>query len=501
MVGALGFEPRSAGASSGNWSPLGCLATPRPLRIPYFPHLYYHYPMSGVEAEISGAGYGVKAILHDVRLSAKAGEILAVVGRSGVGKTTLMLSITGVLDNLLGGWTRGRVSLAGLDPVKRDFKEVPRKIGIVLQDPDRQLAMPFVLDEVAFTLRNLGLPEKRAWGALLRFGLAHKAYAEVETLSGGEKRRLTLAASLVHEPEILILDEPSASIDPWGVGDLKRYVQTMAEKGLTILLIEHKLGFYRGVFDRILLLEAGSSTWAGSAEEADPRILEEHGVDYTLIGHPRERAFTGERVAFLRDCEFSYDGFTLRVDELDIRAGERIALIGPNGGGKTTLLKILGGFHRCSGEISVAGRAFYVPQHPDYLFVRPSVGEELRDAREKGGHEPLGLPTGIDVGSSPYKLSHGQRRWLSLAIAHAFRPRLLLLDEPTTGLDLLLVEQLTDVLWRLSKSGFSIVFSTHDPRVVMSLADRVLLVADGRVSEIDVDEAISMMLEAMDIEI
>ncbi len=453
--------------------------------------------MLALEARISGAGYGGTRILKGVSLRVGEGEVLAVVGRSGAGKTTLMLSVTGVLDHLMEGWTEGEVRLGNLDPLGEGFREVPRKVGIVLQDPDRQIAMPYVIDEVAFTLRNLGLPQHRAWSALLRFGLAHKAYAETESLSGGEKRRLTLAASLVHDPEILILDEPSASVDPWGVGDLKRYISTAAEKGLTVLLIEHKLGFFRGVFDRVVLIEDGKSVWEARSPGIEREPLERRGVDFSLRGRRRPPSDKGGVVLRVGDCHFSYDGFELETGTFELREGERVALIGPNGGGKTTLLRILGGLARCEGEISIDGRAFYVPQHPDYLFIRPTVEAELKDAARRGGGRPLRLPEGVGPGMSPYRLSHGQRRWLSLSVAHAYKPKVLLLDEPTTGLDLFLVERLMDTLWELSRSGVTVVFSTHDPRAVHSLADRVFLVHRGRVSEMEVGDAVSTMLEAI----
>jgi len=172
---------------------------------------------------ITAAGYieGQK-IIEDIDGELSGGEILVLAGPSGSGKTTTILAVTGVINNLLYGWVDGEVNLCGTNPLTPEgFEEVPGLIGAVLQDPDKQLVMPTPYDEVAFTLENLGYDEetirRKTLETLKRFGLEEKMYSHVEDLSGGQKRRLTFASAVVHEPKLLILDEPSANVDPWGI--------------------------------------------------------------------------------------------------------------------------------------------------------------------------------------------------------------------------------------------------------------------------------------------
>ncbi len=459
-----------------------------------------------LEARIEEAGYRGKPVLRDVELSLGEGEKLLIVGSSGSGKTTILLSASGVLDNLLEGYTRGKVSLAGLNPLDPDgFTRVPSKAGFVLQDPDKQLAMPTPLDEVMFTLENLGWSEeearKRAVEVLAEMGLKGLELVPVENLSGGQKRRLTLAASLAHDPVILFLDEPTASIDPWGLAELRSYLKrATGRRGIAI--IEHKARYFLDMVDRVVAVRDGRV--AGSWRPRSPSLVEELeavGADagsYTIREPGRS---VGDVVAEAHGLGAGYKGRAVaRVGELTVRRGEIVALIGPNGGGKTTLLKTIGGLLKpIEGEVILRGRVFYMPQHPDYLFLFPTVGREVAEVKASTGVDITSLPGFEWVRSvmdrSPYRLSHGQRRWLAFGIAMAYRADLYLLDEPTTGMDISLYRTFGSLVEELaSRSG--VIISTHDVRVVAEHADRVYMVSGGRAWEVDKVDAVRLLEEA-----
>ncbi len=458
-----------------------------------------------LEASIGEAGYGSRRVLREIAVSLDNGERILVVGASGSGKTTLLLAVTGVLTNLLNGYVKGSVVMKGFNPLMEDgFLKVPRHAGFVLQDPDKQLAMPTPLDEVMFTLENLGWPEgeaeRRAREMLKAFGLAGYEFEWVENLSGGLKRRLTLASSLAHDPDILFLDEPTASIDPWGLAEIRGFMRRLGGKG--VVVIEHKALYFLDMVDKVIAIRDGTKLW--ESHPGSPGIVEqlqEAGADaggYT-INPPRSSQ--GEVVLEASGVEAGYRGRTVvKLPELTVRKGEVVALVGPNGGGKTTLLKVLAGIvEPIAGEIRPGGKRFYMPQHPDYMFLFNTVAREVEEVRKVTGVDVTSLPgfewiSGI-LDMSPYRLSHGQRRWLAFAIALAYRASLYLLDEPTTGMDVSLYRTFGRILEDLRRDA-GVIVATHDIRVVAEYADRVYMVMDGVAREVGKEYAVRLLDEA-----
>ncbi len=468
---------------------------------------------------IQGAGYEEgKAVIKDVAASLEEGGLLVLAGPSGSGKTTTLLAITGVLNNLLYGWVEGESWISGIKPLSPEgFDDIPNRIGAVLQDPDKQLAMPTPYSEVAFTLENLGYPEnivhEKTVEILERMGLRDKMYDHVEDLSGGEKRRLTFASAVVHDPPLLLLDEPSASMDPRGIREVRGFISDWRRRWKGVLVVEHKLRYFLWEDTKIHVYQAGKLIREMEAplSRAEIRFLEKIGVD---AGPPRIKRVIppngAGRVLEARGLVIGYgENIIARDVDLSLRKGEAVAIIGRNGAGKTTLLKTLAGaLDPLDGDVLLLGektvskqrigRVFYVPQMPDYLFIASSLEEELRETAKKTGRTVEWLARHIPwFGEartiSPYRLSHGQRRWLSIIIAYSYGAPVILLDEPSSGLDLRLFRQLAGLVEDLRKRGISFIISTHDPRVVGEMCNRAYILDHGRLGEIDRIRAVELL--------
>jgi len=486
-------------------------------------------PREGVEVSIGSAGYpGGAAVLRNVSFTLRRGELLLIAGPSGSGKTTLILALTGVLTNLLGGFVEGLVRLFGVDPLTPEgFVEVPRLVGVVLQDTDKQIAMPYPIDEVAFTLRNLGVGRylEEAMRALDEVGLRHKAFTETESLSGGEKKRLCVAASIAHRPPLLIFDEPTANLDPRGVSRAVRYVREFVARGHAVIVIEHKARYFIDLADRILVLDEGrvaarfTRRDVESSRKGVMHSLESFGVDASppRRGPTPLEAPRGPTAIEARGLWYCYENGVCALRGIDLEVPRRsvFAVVGHNGSGKTTLLKVLTGLYRPTrGWVRVEGRdpsalgrferprtVFYVPQEPDYLFTSPRVEDEFRLVSEAVGRsvDALLRVFGLEElrGRIPYTLSHGQRRWLALSIARGYEPRIILLDEPTAGLDLRLFKELVRWVEESVASGATVVVATHDPRLVAEAATDAVVVEEGRVVGRGVEAAIQYLEGAL----
>ncbi|MEO3994061.1 MAG: ATP-binding cassette domain-containing protein [Desulfurococcaceae archaeon TW002] len=471
-----------------------------------------------LRVNVEAAGYNAgDAVLRGIRFEGSEGELILIGGASGSGKTTLLLAISGVLSSLLGGWINGSVLIKDEDVLKSSLA-VSRLLGLVLQDPEKQVLMPTPLDEVLFTLENLGFGKDealaRATELLGRFGLLSKRLDHVETLSGGEKRRLSLASAISHKPYVIMLDEPTASMDPWGIREVRRFVTELVEEGSIVLVVEHKIKYFLDIADKLILIDSGRKIAEYTKKELTSENLikiRSMNVDVEPI-HEIPRKSSGEKkvgepVLLVEGLECWHDPEKplLKNVSFEVRRGEVVALVGPNGSGKTTLLKTIAGFHKgYSGEIKLLNRGkkvFYISQTPDYMFLENTVEKELMLTASRTSLRVEDLIKEIPFyherkHSSPYKLSLGQRRWLTLTIAWAYKPGIVLMDEPTAGLDLRLLNIMFNYIRKLSESGISFIISTHDPRVLLDLVDRSLIIEGGRVKEAEPYE-VALMLESI----
>ncbi len=486
--------------------------------------------------------------LKGVDLRVERGELLAIMGHSGSGKTTLALAMTGIIPQRVPGEFRGSVTVLGRDTRVVDASEIARGVAIVFEDPEVQFVMSTVEDELVLALEPLELGreeirERLEWSLEL-VGLDKSFLGRSPLqLSGGEKQRVAIAAALARRPQILILDEPTSDLDPLGKEEVLTAIRRLRDElDLTVVLIEHESEFVAELADRVVVLSGGRVAAEGSPAEVFSRVEEvkRHGVHPPDVAELSARLGLSSVVRFeeavsalgdalsgldargrapappegggvvleCRGVEHVYPGGirALRGVSLALREGTLVALVGPNGGGKTTLAKVMSGLLRpTGGEVLVLGRRIeeydrltlsstvgYVYQNPVHQIFNKSVYEEVAfglrlrrlpeaEVRErvKRALELFGL-SGLE-NEHPFFLSKGEKRRLALAAVHVLDPKVLIVDEPTTGQDMRFNEQLFELLKGLAREGRTVVVITHAIPLAAKYADRMVVLKDGRV--------------------
>jgi energy-coupling factor transporter ATP-binding protein EcfA2 len=470
-----------------------------------------------------------KPAIRDISFSAGPGEILLIAGASGCGKTTLIRCINGLIPRSYKGERTGRILLHGQETTGWPLARISQTIGTVLQDPERQILGTKVLHEVAFGLENLAMPRPeiitRVDESLQYLNISYLRDRETFNLSGGEKQKVALAGVLAMRPSILLLDEPLASLDPASAYETLDMVRRLADEGMTVLMIEHRVeDVLRIRPERIMFMSDGEIRYLGLL----PGL--EEVVDYHEVKLPAqaviERAAKDpapsplnilpgaavqvpEKESLVRfdKVAFGYDPETevLHGINLEIKRGDVIAVLGPNGAGKTTFVKhAIGLLKPKSGNVLVNGRNTreasvaqiastlgYVFQSPSHMLFAPTVREELafgpknlghpKDQIEKEVKEALQIVNLSDKENDPpLALSFGQQKRVSIAAILAMRSRILVMDEPTAGQDYRNYMSFMDAILQLP--GFeAILFITHDVDLAVIYANRILMVADGRI--------------------
>lgn len=454
--------------------------------------------------------------LRDVSLVFDAGVSL-IVGRSGSGKTTLVRCINGLIPHSYKqGTLTGRVRCFGDEVRLLSLSQLARRVGTVMQDPDKQIVATRVYNEIAFGLENLGLPpgeiRSRVSDAANRLHIAHLLDRDTHTLSGGELQKVVIAAALAMQPRALVLDEPLASLDPPSAREALVLFRRLADEGMIVLLVEHRVGdALRIAPDRCIALQAGEVVFAGDAAayrawRDGGRKAEDDPISFSRLS----AAAAAEPVLSFRNVSFAYPNALRRqVDDVtfDVRAGDVIALMGPNGAGKSTLCKMAIGLIRPQqGRVVALGADVaaltvaqavrsvgYVFQHPAAMLFANTLREELSfgprnvgldEAQTRAGVaaalETVGL-SDLSLDTSPFALSFGQQKRLALAGVLAMQPRVLILDEPTAGLDDGTAEALMHRLLASRHGPEAVLMVTHDLNLARRFANRVILMADGRI--------------------
>ncbi len=481
----------------------------------------------------------LEPVLAGVTLSVAEGELCLVVGRTGSGKSTLLGLVNGLVPHFTGGTLAGTVTVAGRSTAAHSPRELADVVGVVLQDPLAGFVTDTVEEELAYGMEQLALPpevmRKRVEETLDLLGLAELRARPLRELSGGQQQRVAIGAVLTPHPRVLVLDEPTSALDPTAAEEtLAAVTRLVHDLGLTVLIAEHRLERVIQHADRVIHLPGDGSASVGPAAEmletasvAAPIVelaraaqwspvplsvrdarRQASGLREHLADHPPNPAHvtaaTPVETLRARGVVVRY-GEVVAVAGIDVRlaAGEIVALMGRNGSGKSSLLWALqGSGRRQAGAVDVSGRdpgrvpsaaarrlVGLVPQTAADLLYLPTVGAELAQAdRETAevitstARELLDrIAPGIADGVDPRDLSEGQRLSLVLAIQLRAAPGVILLDEPTRGLDYGAKQALAAVLDDLAREGRSIVLSTHDVEFVAAASDRVIVIAQGEI--------------------
>lgn len=474
--------------------------------------------------------------LHDVDLHIEEGEFVLLIGQTGSGKSTLLHTINGRVPHFTGGLLTGSVEVAGRSTREWRPRDLADVIGIVDQDPLAGFVTDTVEDELAYTMENLGIDPAtmrvRVEETLDLLGLAELRHRTLSTLSGGQRQRVAIGAALTAQPRVLVLDEPTSALDPQAAEDVLAAIQRLVhDLGLTVVMAEHRLERVVHSVDRIVEIGGGTVVADGAPADvmrtavvAPPVVTLGRALGWEplplSVRDARRRAAplrsaagevaartprsAGEPVAQVAGLGVRHPGpvVALRDVSLTFRAGEVTALMGRNGAGKSTLLSTLVGLVKpTSGTARVGGldpvrarpaelvrHVALVPQDPGDLLYAATVAAECASAdRDFGVAE--GTCAGllarfapeIDMAQHPRDLSEGQRMCLALSVVLAGDPPLVLLDEPTRGLDYGAKQRLCAHLAELVAAGRGIVMATHDVELVAELADRVVVLADGDV--------------------
>jgi len=459
--------------------------------------------------------YGANLALKKVSFDVSGGECLVVTGSSGCGKSTLAHVLTGLIPNSIPAKVEGAVNVAGMDVLHSSVETIACHVGVVFQNPRAHLFHLRVDDEVAFGPRNLGFSEDevsaRVDWALNAVGLTDFREQKPANLSGGQIQRLAIAAALAMNPKVLVLDEPTASLDVPGTHNVINTLEALKRQfGLTIVLIEHRLAEVRRLADRVLIMDEGQIVAQGRFENVlgNYDILRRYGLrrptaetlaDWSRLltpngHHPEDQ----QPLLDLQNLSAGYEGQAIIHDvDLKIFQGEFVALVGDNGTGKSTLALAAAGLLKpIAGSVTVNGTSRPRPgldiallfQNPaDQLFT-DSVDEEVafapRNYRkfDQDTHEATLASADLNHlrARRPLSLSIGQQQRTALASCIALRPALVILDEPTLGQDWRHLQQLMDCLARLNQNGTAILLITHDYKLVHHYARRVILMEKGR---------------------
>ncbi|MFJ4827185.1 ABC transporter ATP-binding protein [Streptomyces bacillaris] len=500
-----------------------------------------------VTVEYDGAD---EPVLREVDLTVEEGELCLVVGHTGVGKSTLLGAVNGLVPHFTGGTLYGTVTVDGRTTADHPPRELADVVGVVGQDPLDGFVTDTVEEELAYAMEQLAISpavmRKRVEETLDLLGLADLRHRALYELSGGQQQRVAIGSVLTAHPRVLVLDEPTSALDPTAAEEVLAAVTRLVhDLGVTVLLAEHRLERVVQYADRVIhlpgngLVVSGAPTDIFTTSSIAPPIVElgraAHWSPLPLSVRDARRAAAPLRTALAatappppvrpvpetpgptlltaRGVTVAYRGVAaVREVDLELRGGEITALMGRNGSGKSSLLWALqGSGPRKSGTVRVGSAdkvgstkgsdpkslsaaearrlVGLVPQTPTDLLYLESVKQELDQAdAESAAGEGGGLSArailerlapGIDGATHPRDLSEGQKLALVLAIQLTAAPRVLLLDEPTRGLDYRAKTQLIAMVDELAAEGRSVVISTHDVEFAARAADRVVVMAEG----------------------
>jgi energy-coupling factor transport system ATP-binding protein len=472
--------------------------------------------------------------LTAVSLHIEPGATVLLTGRSGSGKSTLLGTINGLVPHFYGGRFGGRAVIAGRDTRFHRPYDLAGIVGTAFQEPATRFVTRSVSDELAFGLEAEGLPGEeigaRVRTTIERLNLGPLVDRPLDELSGGEQQRVAVAAALMREPRVLVLDEPTSQLDADGARSVLDWLRDLWKGSrLTTVISEHRLTRLLPEADQVVALGEGGvlEAW-GTPDDVVPRLAygpppieaarrlglraglsddsrEQLRRALLSLGSPPRRPGAGDRRLVCRGLSFSYPaGFSLREVSFEVRQGESMAVLGGNGSGKTTLLRCVMGLLNHQGEVEVDGRAIqalpvgeragwiaYLPQWPSAFLFAETVQEELlttlryRGLEPDAGHDPQAMLEAFGLAALadryPRDLAAGEKQRTALAAVMIARPQTVLLDEPTLGMDPLTQAELVRRIRGWKQAGLSVVVATHDVEFAAAVTDRAMVLEAGRI--------------------
>jgi energy-coupling factor transport system ATP-binding protein len=429
----------------------------------------------------------------------RKGEVVLLTGDSGSGKTTLLKCLNGLIPSVTEGEITGQLLVGDKDLCEMKMFEKNRFMGSVFQNPRTQFFTENTTSELVFPMENYGMTkadmDKRIGELREEFGLDGLLDRNIHTLSSGERQKVALACALALGQKLLLFDEPSANLDYGSAMRLGRIIKGLKEKGITVIVADHRFYYLSGITDKVLLMNDGSVTCYESEEEFknsgyDTRSFDLFSIKGFGISGKEERKSGENKRTTPRECvgkitDVSYKNIVSDVS-FELYKGEVAALIGSNGVGKTTLARLMcGSIRPTKGKIKTSGMPFYIMQDPDYQLFGTSAENELmmvkKDADEvRTVLESLGLKDKRKA--HPFDLSGGQKQRLQIGMAVLCDRDLIIFDEPTSGLDSKSMEKVATRINGLRNKSSVLVIS-HDYEFIRRVADRVIYLEEGRVKD------------------
>lgn len=485
-------------------------------------HLSYQYPQANFNA------------LENVTLEIPAGSLTLVTGASGSGKSTLLRCINGLVPHFSGGKISGEIRVFGFDPIRQGVAKMADTVGFVFQEPEAQFVFDTVEDEIVFYLENMGLPrekmDQRINEVLHEIKISAFRHKKIKELSGGEQQKVAIASALVTHPKVLVFDEPTSQLDPSSADEILRFILDLKTRlNLTVLISEHRLERLLPYAELLISLTADRKILFGKPQQVLPsmeqvppiiEISKKLGItplplstaSFTYFP-PIQTTKLDQQVQATKNTDqgnsliikklTTHIGDYQILDEinLEIFKGEILVLMGPNGSGKTTLLRSILKLMPSSGEILLNGNDIqdfhfseiirniaYLPQNPNDLLFAESIIDELRTTLKNHGlsFSEQAITTflahfGLAEKQSNYPrdLSVGERQRTAIAAITVHNPNIILLDEPTRGLDYHAKESLAKLFHQWRDQNKAILLVTHDVEFAAQLADRVAILEKG----------------------
>ncbi len=444
--------------------------------------------MKSLEVTGLSCSYGQKSVLNDVSFSLEAGKVLAVVGPSGSGKTTLTYCISGIIPHRIPGTVRGSIKIDGEEMLGRSIEEITRHVGFVLQNYELQIFGLTVEEDIELSADNCD--DEMVKQILASFGLDAYVKYFVHELSGGLKHRLVIASTLLRDVRYLVMDDPVANLDWKGKKTLAETIEILRDKGKGILLLGKKMRGLENVIDEVIELPG---------RQGSPNT---HSIRTAFPLRSNQPKNDGPAASF-DAVWFRYSrDYVLRDVNLEVRRGEVVSVMGPNGSGKTTMMKLMNGLLRpTKGRVVVSGldtrnsspsrlarHVGTVFQESEKYIVFESVWDEATFGPKNLGMgyehvenalEMLGLSSKRH--ENTYLLSVGEKMRLSIASVIAMDPEIVIMDEPTTGQDEETLSQLASIIQGLKSHGKTVVIVTHDTDFALQTSDRIVILKDGSV--------------------